>query len=363
MSAHATIRAVASTPNHRPVVRLLISVGATLVGITVVGGVILALLEGSEKAGRRLGEIDVGWLALSLAIWSASAVLQALRWRALLPVARRPPPGMLTWIVLGANALTLAVPGPVGEFASAWYLRHRYGVPMVTALAATLLGRALAILCFGIATLTLWPLRAAALPPDVVQLVTPIALVTGGITLPIAWLCFRPGHAVAFVGGMLNRVLRGERAVRVRERVAWWTQCFAALGSIGASRWATAVGLCFLNLGVMSVSTLTSLRAVGIVADPLGTVFMQSITAVASVAGILVPGGFGAVEVLVVAIFPTFASGTTADAVFAAVALRSIHLLTLLLGLPAMLWLIATLPAEAEAMEPLMSETMRGELS
>ncbi|MES2644147.1 MAG: lysylphosphatidylglycerol synthase transmembrane domain-containing protein [Myxococcota bacterium] len=347
---------------RRPAARVVIAILVSSVGITLVGGGILSLMEGAEKAGRRLTELSPGWLALSLLVWMGSLGVQGLRWRALLPLQTRPPATMLAWVVFGANALTLAIPGPVGEFAAAWYLRHRYGVPMVTALAATLLGRALAILMFGVSTLVLWPLVATSLPDDVVRLVTPIAVVTGLVTLPIAALCYRPAAMVRWSGALLTRVLPAKIAGRIAGRVDWWVRCFAAVGDISPWRWAQAAALCLVNLLVLSVSTLLSLRAAGIPADTLGVLFMQALTAVASVAGVLVPGGFGAVEVLVVALFPTFAVGDTADAVYTAFVLRWVHLLTLLLGVPAMTWLIATLPAEPEKLEPLFEESLRREL-
>ncbi len=346
-----------------PVARLLIAVSLTFVGVTVLGGGILALLEGASQAGRRLTHLDPGWLGLSIAVWLCSLAIQGLRWRALLPVRNRPPAGMLAWVVFGANALTLALPGPVGEFAAAWYLRHRYGVPMVTALAATLLGRALAILTFGVATLALWPVVAVSLPDDVVRLVTPIAVLTGLVTLPIVGLCARPAGMVRLVGRFLAWALPARLAGRVSGRVDWWVRCFTAVGEIPLRRWAEAAALCVLNLLVLSTSTVCALHAAGIPTDPLGTVFVQALTAVASIAGVLVPGGFGAVEVLVVALFPTFAVGDTADAVFAAFTLRWVHLLTLLLGVPAMSWLIATLPSEPEKLEPLVTETLARELA
>lgn len=349
--------------SRRPVARVLIAVLLTTIALAVLGGGILALMEGGEQAGRRLTQIAPGWLVVALLIWMTSLPVQGLRWRALLPVAEPPPVGRLAWVIFGANALTLAIPGPVGELAGAWYLRHRHGVPMVTALAASLLARALAILVFGLSTLALWPIVASSLPDDVVTLVTPIAVITGLITLPIVGLCHRPAAMVGWVGAILARVLPERLAERVSGRVAWWVRCFTAVGEIPLRRWALAAGCCVANLLLLTGSTIATLHALNIPVDPVGTLFVQALTAVASVAGVLVPGGFGAVEVLMVALFPTFAVGDAADAVFVAIALRWVHLLTLLLGVPAMMWLAATLPGEPEALEPMFAARMREELA
>lgn len=347
---------------RRPVVRVLLAVGVATLGLAVLGAGLLALMEGGAKAGHRLGELSFGWVGLALLVWMASLPVQALRWRALLPVLRPPPVGRLAWVIFGANALTLAIPGPVGELAAAWYMRHRHGIPMVTALAASLLARAVAILVFGLSTLALWPIVAASLPADLVRMVTPVALLTGLVTLPILGLCWRPAAMVGWVGGWLARVLPARHAARIGGRVAWWVGCFTAVGDIPVRRWLVAGGYSFVNLLLLTLSTIVSMNAIGIPVRPVGTLFVQALTAVASVAGVLVPGGFGAVEVLLVALFPTFATGTPADAVFAAIALRWIHLLTLLAGVPAMVWLIATLPGEPEALEPVFAAELREEL-
>jgi len=348
---------------RRPVARVVIAVLLSTAGLAVLGGGLLALMEGAEQAGRRLTHLSPGWVALAVLVWSGSLPIQGLRWRALLPGTERPPVARLAWVIFGANALTLALPGPVGEFGAAWYLRHRYGIPMVTALAATLLARAVALLVFGLATLALWPLVAASLPADLVRLVTPIAVLTGVVTLPILGLCWRPAAMVGWVGGVLARVLPARFAERVATRVDWWVRCFTAVGAIPAHRWLQAAGYSFANLCLLTASTLCSMYAAGIPCDPLGTLFVQALTAVASVAGVLVPGGFGAVELLLVALFPTFAEGTAADAVFAAITLRWVHLLTLLAGVPAMAWLVATLPGEPEALAPVFAERLREELA
>jgi hypothetical protein len=66
--------------------------------------------------------------------------------------------------------------------------------------------------------------------------------------------------------------------------------------------------------------------------------------------------------VLVVLLFPLYAAGTTSDAVFAALALRSVHLVTLLLGIPAMSWLIATLPDDPAERELALAGTLAADL-
>lgn len=347
-----------SQSRGRLVGRVLAAVALSFLAVSGLTAAILAGLEGLGGAKERFLSVDLGWIALALAVWATSIGIQALRWRALMPVTQRPGALVLAQVLLGANVLILALPGPVGELGAAWYARHRYGVPMLTALAASLLGRFLALTVFGLATLILWPFVAAGLPGELVTWVTPLAVAVGLTALPLFLVCWQREAAVRLVGRLAGRLLTGERLARLQGRVVWWARCFAAVGVVGWARWVEATAWCVLNLGVLTLSTLLSLRAAGIETDALGTLFMQALTAVVSVLGVIVPGGTGPVEVAVVVLFPTFAVGDTADAVFCAMVLRWVHLLSMVAGIPSMIWLVATLPAEAERLVPLLQEAM-----
>jgi hypothetical protein len=355
---------VSSRTSHTA--RLLVTAGVSTLTFGSIGFAILGSLEGLEPALGRLASLRPGPAVGAVAVWALSPFAQGYRLRALLPVRERPGGPEAAWLLLGGNALNLTLPGPVGEFASAWFLRQRHGVPMPAALAAGLLGRALALAVFGAVTVVLWPFAADGLPASVAGSLGPIAIATGLLTVPLAWLCVRPLALLRLADAVISRLvvvpaLAGPVG-RIQARVRWWARCFAAVGAVSFGRWAEAAGWSLVNLAILTTSTLLTLASAGIEADPLGTLFMQAITAVASVAGMLVPGGFGAVEILIVALFPVFAVGTTADAVFAAVALRAVHIVTLTLGVPAMGWLAAALPGEPVAMQRDVEAMLEAEL-
>lgn len=343
------------------VLRVLAAVFLSFLAISAVAGAALAGLEGVEEANSRLAALDTGWVVLALGIWATSLVVQGFRWRALLAVRERPPGLVLGQVLFGSNVLNLALPGPVGELAAAGYARHRFGVPMLTALAATLVSRLLALTIFGLFTLLLWPFVAPGLPAEMKVWLTPLTLAVGLTSVPLVLVCWKREAAVNLVGRLVGLLLRGERLARLQARMVWWARCFAAVGGVGAGRWLQAAGWCVANLLILTLSTLCTLRAAGIEADPVGTLFMQAFTAVVSVAGVLLPGGLGAVELAVVMLFPTFAHGNTADAVFCAMVLRWVHLLTLVMGIPWMVWLVATLPGRAEQLVPLLQGVINEE--
>ncbi len=360
---------VRSTPVSRlvrhPRLRVLAAAGLSLAAFAAFGIAMLGFLEGAE-AGRRLFTISPGWLALALGAWSLSVAVQTLRLRALVPVSPRPPFLGFLWVVLGSNAVHLALPGPVAELGAAWALRQRYGVPMPTALAAALLARVLALAIFGLVTLALWPLVADRVPALLDGVLGPLAVATGFLGLGLVGVLSQPVRVARVAAAAVDRLVAfggvGGRGRRFAERLRWWARCFTAVGEVPLHRWAEAAGWSLANLAVLTGSSLLTLRAVGIDAEVLGTLFMQAITAVASVAGLLVPGGLGAVEVVVVALFPMVAAGSTADAVFAALALRGVHLAALVLGIPAMSWLIATLPDDADARTATLTGALNADL-
>ena len=116
---------VRSTPlsplARRPRLRVLAAAGLSLAAFATFGFAIMGFVEGASTA-RRLTAISPGWLALALAGWSVSVAVQTLRLRALVPVSPRPPFAGFAWVVLGSNAVHLALPGPVAELGAAWAL-------------------------------------------------------------------------------------------------------------------------------------------------------------------------------------------------------------------------------------------------
>lgn len=352
-------------PRVRPWLRVLVSAALTFAALAGFGFAALRMLDGVD-ASARLWELSPGWLAAALAAWSLSVVVQALRLRALVPVRPSPPVAGFVAVVLGSNAVHLALPGPIAELGAAWALRQRYGVPMPSALAAALLARVLALAIFGVVTLAMWPLVATRVPAGLSAALGPLALVTGLAGFGLLGVLARPVQVVVLAARLAERLggvpVLARHAARFGDRLRWWARCFAAVGGVPMGRWLQAAGLSVVNLAVLTGSALLTLRALGIDADPLGTTFMQALTAVASVAGLLVPGGLGAVEVLVVLLFPLYAVGSTADAVVAALLLRAVHLTTLVFGIPAMSWLVATLPADAHARTLAMSDALKADL-
>lgn len=331
-----------------PLRRVLLLLSLALVGVAAGAGAILAALEGLESAGRRYSELSLPWLGMAWLVWLSSAWAQGRRWHALLPVE-----GLtgeeLGKVLLGANVLNLALPGPVGELGAAWYLYREHGVPLPMGLSSTLLGRFVALLVYGAVTLSLWPFLEV--PEATGRWLGPLTGVLALGTLPLLVL-FRPTLLLRPLG-WLGRLPGG---ADLEQRFHWWIRCFGALGKLGTGRWLQAAGWSLVNVGVLGTAGYCCFAAADVEARPLGALFVQVFTALVSVAAVILPSGLGAVDLAFVSVFPVAAEGTMGDAVLCAAVVRVVQLGSLAAGIPAMLLLLARLP---EAQSPEAVERLR----
>lgn len=330
----------------KPVLRAIFFVVVMLVVVSGLGFGVLSLVEGLDTAGRRLTDLAPGWMVLAWLLWTLSVVSQGWRWRALLPMAERPGGLTMTWILFGSNVLNLALPGPVGELGAAWYLRQRFGVPTMVGLASTLLARLMAFLVFGIATLALWPLLIHRIPEAAAPWLNPLILAMGVMPLPVIILAKWPMALAQFaaqVAGLIPFI--GDK---IAGRFLWVGQCLSSLATLPWYRWAESIGWSVFNLGLFSVSKWCVLHAAGVPGDLLGSAFLTSIAAVASIFSVVSPSGIGAVDAVFVLVFPVTGVNDTGAAVFCAIAARWVQTLSLAVGIPAMAYLLARVPKEAE---------------
>jgi uncharacterized membrane protein YbhN (UPF0104 family) len=331
---------------------------ASLLGIALTGTALLAALEGFEATGHRLETLNGLALFGSWAIWACTVIPQGQRWSALLPSPQAPGPWRLSGVLMGSNLLNLALPGPVGELGAAWFLRRRYGVPLALALASTLLGRVLALLVFVTVTLLCWPFLSV--PETTARWLQPLCLLLflGGLAL--LPLLIAPQWLLHTLSRVLSALPFGQRFL---PRIRWWLDCFSQLGHLGPRRWLRALGWSLVNTLLLGCSGYLCFSASGASVSLLGSVFIQSLTAVASVAAILIPSGLGAVDITFVGAFPAIAQGNLGDAVLCATTLRLIQIATLFCGVPAVPILLAQLVTQPGAtVAQLQSELLRSEI-
>ncbi len=326
--------------------RLLLRAVGTAVGVAAVGWAALRALEGPDGARARLAVVDLRWIVFAAVAWTSSLAAQGARWRALIPPAygeRAPGPLGLARLVLGANVVGAALPGPAGELASALVVAER-GVPFAAAFGAAVLGRVVALGVIGAGALLLGIGVRADLPESAQELLLwpTLLLACGGLSAPILAGFARPlGSAIERVAdrvadrgtpdGWLQRA-----GPRLRAGVARAQEALDALATLPRRAWISAVGWSVVSLAIQSIAIRCAFGAVGAWPPWHLTAFLHLLMSLAAIAGILLPAGGLAVDALFVAVFPAVAGVDAGTAVLAAVSVRWMRVLVLLGGLPAL---------------------------
>lgn len=296
--------------------RTLLRIAAWIVlGAAMVGGLgfgLLAALEGTSAAGGRFWDLDGRWLAVGSLVWTLALGVQSERWRALIP-HDGPRPVELAALVAGTNVLNLALPGPVGEVAAAWYLHRRWSVPFPVALGSSILARLLALFLLGALGLALAPWVPGG---GTLRAVLVAGLGLGGFSLGV--VVWRPD----LVLGLLARLpLPG----RLRGRLGWLRETLMTLGGLGWGRWARAGAWGLLNIAILWFGVGTGFWASGSDPHPFGLLLVHVLGSLGVVASILAPGGLGAVEAIYIGLHGTLGVSVE-QAVFGAVAVRWVQL-------------------------------------
>jgi hypothetical protein len=273
-------------------------------------------------------------LVLATLVWTLALYCQGARWRALLPFDPRPPSWYLSLVVGGTNVTHLAMPGPFAEIAAAWFVGHRAGESARACLAATLVGRLLALFVLATVVLCVGSVRyvGAAFEPWLV--VAAWVAIVGGLTAGLA--IYLPGPVL----GLVARIFGAFPAAAVR-RVAEQLSAFSVsfLQVQLHARWAVAAAWSLTNVGCLSLATAIGFASVGVEIAPLDVVFLHAMLSLATLVMIVVPAGVGAVDALGAAILVSLGVCTVPEAAVAMVSLRWMQLASMGLGLPAMAWI------------------------
>lgn len=316
----------------RAVRRVLLIVGIGTIVLLAAARLAAAWLDPERAAGVELG---FGWVALAAVGWTAALPFQALRWRALLP-APRPPAGGTSWLVTGANLLNIALPGPTGEVAAAWVLHRRWGVPLATAVYTSLLARVLALVTLGLLALAGWPAVMSGEAAAGWLQVGALAVGAGGAALGV--LLVAPAlvaRAVEVVAGALPE--RPRAALRSRAR--WWSENARSLAPTTAGPWLAAAGWSAVASLVQGGATLAAFHGAGVSPAVIPLLYTHLLASLASVAALVLPGGIGALESVYVAVLPEIGGVPVLAAALGVLAVRQAQLGSMLLSLPALLWL------------------------
>jgi len=290
-----------------------------------VGHALLGMMQGeptSVPMNRPL-------LGLAAVLWTLGIAAQGPRWAAILP-APRPSVIQSALAVLGANTLTVTIPGPSGDALLAAYSDRVFGIPWATAASATLLSRLLGLGLIGILLL----FGVAALPGlQQWQTAASVALALSGSALA-AYLGIsgRARPLVSTLSEWLTPRVSTQVAAKLRATL------HDALAPGPSADWGKAVTSSLVSTLLMAAGGYTSACAAHLTPAPLVYLWMHVATAVAGIVAFVVPGGFGAIDALWVGLL--VATGhSAAEGVLAAVAWRQMQAIALLISLGPLLWI------------------------
>ena len=178
-----------STYKKRGIRWVLLSILLVFVLITIISASTDIDIIGTLKQGSLL------WLILGFSLMSCAFLFMALRWIALMPQeASNPKPPMfpITGIICAGLLLNYAVPGPVGEFASAWFAHQKYSLKLSDSLASGLSARFIGLLSSMIIGVVLWYFCTIPTPEEFSNTIEILTWLITGMAIGLITLCLLP---------------------------------------------------------------------------------------------------------------------------------------------------------------------------
>jgi len=272
---------------------------------------------------------DLGMMLVAASLWSGGIAAQGARWVALMPPGAGIGVGRGALAALGANALTVTLPGPTAEAMLATWSDRDGGVAWPTAAAALLLSRLLGLTVIGSLLLVIGPAAAG--------FARPAAALAAALGLSAVLVYAKGGGAIRRAAVAVLAALPS-RAQPFAPRVLGVVDAALAPRAGAARTWAKASAWSLVSVALMAGGGYASARAVGV--DVAGGTYawMHCAAAIGGLVSLLVPSGIGPLDLLWVAMFT--ASGLPpAEGAAAALGWREMQALSLLISVGPLLWL------------------------
>lgn len=245
--------------------------------------------EGAQPA-EVLARARVMPMLAALLVMTGGMWFMALRWRALMPGARRASAAALTAIECVGLLLNYALPGPVGEVAIAWMVHRRYGVTVSSALAAGVCSRVIGLSAAGVLALLARSQGDLPIPDDYQGLIGATTALIGLAAAALVGVAAFPSVLLRVAGriptrrpllarlvGALRSLADALRSLRELDARAWseavlWAFCghFSVAGGIALA--AYALGLTPPFAGVLYTYCAATAGVVIVFALPGGQV-------------------------------------------------------------------------------------------
>jgi hypothetical protein len=280
-------------------------------------------------------------LALSLVVMSIAFLFLGMRWATLFPAPHKPPGTGLAVILCAGLLLNSALPGPVGEFGSAWFAHKRYKTPLGMSLAAGLGARIIGMIMAALAALACW---IWARPPVPAAYATPIeatAILVGLMGFGLVAVLIRPQIMARVSKLTVAKIPRLQRLHTIVVEAADALQSIGAAGPGALIRCVLWSGLAhgFVLMGI-------GMAAHSLGADPSlsGLLFTYATTTAAVIVMFALPGSQVGWDAIFLALLTTTAGLAMPDALAVAIVVRVQQLFIMAAGAVALTWLSRSEP-------------------
>lgn len=266
---------------------LLLVAAALSAAVVVVGG-------HGEDVRRLWAGLDVGHMALAWLVMTSGMVGLALRWRALFPADVRADVAPLTSILFVGMLLNYALPGPVGELASASLASRRFGLRTEAALAAGLTARFIGLGVAGLVALGLVMSGWVTLPEGAGPWIRVATVVIAGGACVLAALAAFPGRLERAADATLGQIarLRGLGWLRpVHAAAVRFAHALGALGRVGVKPYLRAVLWAVVGHALVILGIWIAGHGLGQTPEVAGLVFTYAASTAGAVALFALPGG------------------------------------------------------------------------
>jgi hypothetical protein len=324
--------------------RTLLVVVSVIALLTLLGlGVGLAIVQISSDTELSLSEVwtraQPQWILVATLCVLLGTASHGPRMRPLLPPSGGESPGIpqLGSLYLAASVLNLSFPGPAGELAAGVVLQRTHRIPATLVIAASLHARFVALLVSALLTLLCLPFLSI---PEALQ--THVYLGAGVLGLGgtiLGLLSFSPHQLKKLSGATIGRLGRADGGLirgtlhQVHDKVDEFAQALATVPRQGFMAYLNAALWSVGSLTVSFLAIMCAAQSFGISPEPIGTFMTLCLTLIAAVALIVVPGGLGSFDLVLVTALTASAGTSWTEACLILWGVRLAQILSIALAL------------------------------
>ncbi len=272
---------------------------------------------------------DPRYFLLAFALMTVGLVFLALRWRAMMTDRARVRILPLTGLFTVGTLLNYALPGPVGEFASAALAGRRFGISAEMAFAAGVHARFIGLAVAGLTSTVLFLTGDMPVPEGVRGWVGVATIAIAGGAVALGALSAWPDVLRALARRTIGRVRFLAKLQASVERLA---DALGAVGHLGPRRYAMGAGWALCGHATVIAGIAAAAWGLGAAPDATGLAFTYAVATAGAVVLFAFPGS----QVGWDAMFATLLVGTAGlslpDALAVTLLVRVQQLFTVLLG-------------------------------